>query len=85
MFAGPDENSTSYLALAKTREAYRNDHQNHHATLGMFQLPFQKYLQNYVLETSADIDFDVIMKSYFGDGTGIGAIRSGGLRHYGCR
>ena len=31
-----------------------------------------------MLETSADIDFYVIMKSYFSDGAGIGAISSGG-------
>ena len=63
-----------------TRQAFREYYESNHAPLGMRHFPFQKYLRNHVLESSSEIDFDVIMESYFDDQVDVGAIDNGDAR-----
>lgn len=63
-----------------TRKAFREYYESQHAPLGMRHFPFQKYLRNHVLESSSEIDFDVIMESYFDDQVDVAAIDNGDVR-----
>lgn len=63
-----------------TRQAFREYYESSHAPLGMRYFPFQKYLRNHVLESSSEIDFDVIMESYFSDQVDVAAINNGDVR-----
>ena len=63
-----------------TRQAFREYYESQHAPLGMRHFPFQKYLRNHVLESSSEIDFDVIMESYFDDQVDVAAIDNGDIR-----
>ncbi|MBA6413167.1 EthD domain-containing protein [Parahaliea sp. F7430] len=63
-----------------TRETFRDYYEKQHAPLGMRYFPFCKYLRNHVIDASKDINFDVIMESYFPAGTDIATINSGEIR-----
>mgnify|MGYP002682460184 FL=1 len=63
-----------------TRQAFREYYECSHAPLGMRYFPFQKYLRNHVLESSSEIDFDVIMESCFSDQVDVAAINHGDVR-----
>lgn len=63
-----------------TRREFRDYYESSHAPLGMRFYPFRKYVRNHVLDASGEIDFDVIMETYFDDGADVAAIDTGAVR-----
>lgn len=60
-----------------TREAFRDYYETSHSRLGSRYFPFAKYLRNHLVETSTEVNFDVVSEFYFEDGANIGGLMTG--------